>query len=697
MPVFPGGHETVVRVERFRPLYGWANRLLRVNLSDRTIRVQPLEDYVPDYLGGRGLAARLAWDDCPLPVEAFDPANPLMFLPGALTGSRSPYSGRTAVCAFSPQAYPHNWFTRANIGHHWGGELKRAGYDGLIVTGASETPVQIIIRDDEVAIAPAADLWGLDAYDAQEAARRAHGPGMRTVTIGPAGERLSRIATIHTATSSTAGQGGFGAVMGSKRLKAISVLGSGSVAIADEEAFHTLVRQVGDGVRTYRGLRDTARLTERLQKECPGARVRTYACTEACPTPCNAFYSNVRGTAMPDRVWEGHWTCVGSLLRGTGDKGGVFDWGLGEAAGLEMNVLSNRYGLNQWELIIGMVPWLERCGWAGLIGEMNELPIDWRSPQFWAAFLHAVAYREGLGDALAEGGLRAAEALALGEDLVGRSYTAWGYAGHWDGHGCLANYIVFPYWIVSALQWMTDTRDPFSSSHGYVQNVMRWSPLGSMRNPVNQGPAVTWEQMRGIGQKVYGSPDAVDPLSGYAHKAFPAHYHDLRSVMKDSLPTDDQVFPLIYSVTSEDRFFRIGDIEGPSIDYHLFRLGTGVDWDEAEFTRAAERIYALERATNVRHWARSRAVDERTLSSFTYEENWQSPELDRKYALDRTAFRPVADEYYRLLGWDVETGRPSEERLRALGLEDVYVPMVAGAEEAEASQEAVPDERPPAR
>ncbi len=683
MPTSHRAPVTVARLERFRPTHGWANRLLWVDLSDRTIRAEPLDPYVPGYIGGRGLAARLAWDLCPEPVDPFAPANPLMFLPGALTGSRSPYSGRTAVCSFSPQAYPHPWFTRSNMGHHWGAELKRAGYDGLIVTGASDSPVQLIIRDDEVTIAPADDLWGLDAYDAQEAARHAFGADLRTVTIGPAGERLSRIATIHTATSSAAGQGGFGAVMGAKRLKAISVAGSGTVSIAHEEAFQTLVRLVGEGIRTYRRPPNTAAMTERLQQVCPGGRVRPYACTAACPTPCNAHYSNVRGVAMPDRVWEGHWTCVGSLFRGVPERGGVYDWALGEAAGLEMNVLSNRYGLNQWEIIIGMVPWLERCGWAGLLSEWDGRPIDWRSPHFWAEFLHALAYREGLGDALAEGGVRAAQALGLGPGLIGRSYTAWGYAGHWDGHGSLANYLVFPYWVVSALQWMSDTRDPYSSSHGYVQNVMRWSPLGAMRNPVNKGPAVTWDEMRGIGQKVYGSPDAVDPHSGYAHKAFPAYYHDLRSVMKDALPTDDQVFPLIYSVTSEDRLFRIGDIEGPAVDSRLFRLGTGVDWDEAAFARAAERIYTLERALNVRHWGRDRGMDEQALSGFDYEENWQSQELDAKHTLDREAFRPVADEYYRHLGWDVASGRPTEERLVALGLGGVHAPMLAGAAAAE--------------
>ena len=149
-----------VELPRFETMHGWANRILRVDLSDMRISAQETAPYIPDYLGARGIAARICWDEYPEPVAPYNPANPLMVFPGALTGSRSPYSGRTNVCAFSPQAYPHPWFTRSSVGAHFGGELKRAGYDGIVVTGASETPVRIRIRDDEVSILPADDPSG---------------------------------------------------------------------------------------------------------------------------------------------------------------------------------------------------------------------------------------------------------------------------------------------------------------------------------------------------------------------------------------------------------------------------------------------------------------------------------------------------------------------------------------------------------
>ncbi len=173
-----------MRVSRPRnPLHGWTNCILRIDLSRMTAHTQESASYLPAFLGGRGLGARLAWEDHPGPVDPFDPASPLMIIPGALTGSRSPYSGRTSVCAFSPQAFPYPWFTRSNVGRHFGGELKRAGYDALVITGAAQSPVRIQIRDDEVSILPADDLWGQDALDTIDALSTQVGRGVRSMVI----------------------------------------------------------------------------------------------------------------------------------------------------------------------------------------------------------------------------------------------------------------------------------------------------------------------------------------------------------------------------------------------------------------------------------------------------------------------------------------------------------------------------------
>jgi aldehyde:ferredoxin oxidoreductase len=677
-------------VERPAPRYGWANRLLRVDLSRGTIRVEPTAPLLPDYIGGRGLVAKLAWDEYPVPIAPYAPENPLMVFTGALTGSRSPYSGRTNIASFSPQSLPFHYFTRSNVGGHFGGELKRAGYDGIIITGASETPVRLSIQDDRVRLLPAEEMWGHTTDETIAGIEGADGKGTRSLVIGPAGERLHRMATIHAGSSSACGQGGFGGVMGSKKLKAISVSGSGRVAIANPERLNSLTKAIGEEARTmWNSTGRMGALNERLAAEGAGS-ARPYACTEACPSPCNVYYQNVPGLAH-DRTYSSHWCCVGTIFQGLKDTpgnsfGGVFDWNLGTRGGLEMNALSNSYGLNQWELIIGLVPWLEACQKAGLINEFNGMAMDWQSPQFWDHFLHDLAYRVGMGDILAEGGWRAAHTLNLGVDLMRRYYTGWGYAGHWDGHGSWSNRIVYPFWLVPALQWMADTRDPIPSSHGYVHGVSYCGPFSGRGLASTPENPITWDHMRAIAAHIYKDPDALDPYAGYKAKAYPAFFHTKHSVMKDCLPADDFVFPMIYSPNTADHFCRVDGIDGTSLEYTLFTLGTGTPWSEDEFERAAERVYTLERALQVRHWGRDRALDEAVLPSFEYRENWQSPALDQRYGLDRAQFAPVMDEFYDLQGWDRENGWPTQERLAALGLWDVYEPMMDGAHAARAQR-----------
>jgi aldehyde:ferredoxin oxidoreductase len=358
----------------------------------------------------------------------------------------------------------------------------------------------------------------------------------------------------------------------------------------------------------------------------------------------------------------------------------IYDWQLPRRAAFELSVLSNRYGLNQADLITGMVPWLIACQRAGLLSEINGRAMDWSSPAFWAALLHDIAYREGMGDALAEGGWAASRSLHLGEDLAHDRYPGWGYNSHCDGREGAR--IVFPYWLVPALQWLCDTRDPYGSGHGYLWSqaaANRAAELGSARER-----EALLDRIRAIGAHVYGSADAVDPTSGYRGKAAPAHYHALRAVIKDCLPIDAH-FPLIHRSQAVDGYWRlaeiagVGAIEGPSIEYHLFCAGTGTEWAEDEFVRAAERVCTLERALQVRHWARDRAVDETVLPYFEEPELHQSPYLDRRHGLNRRQFAPVLDEFYTLYGWDTERGWPTEQHLTELGLADVYQPMLDGA------------------
>jgi aldehyde:ferredoxin oxidoreductase len=687
-----------VRLPRFdqghpRPPLCWANRLLRVDLSAGRIWAEETAPRVPDYMGARGLAAKICWDEYPEPVAPLDPANPLMVMPGALTGSRAPYAGRTNVCAFSPQAYPHPWFTRSSIGGRFGGELKRAGYDGLVITGAADAPVRLRICDDEVSLLPADDLWGLDTFETLEALQAAEGEGSSALVIGPAGERLSAIATIQTDTSSACGQGGFGAVMGSKRLKAISVAGSGQVRLARPETITALARALAPLVSPPSWFGEMRPLNERLAAQ-GGGQARLRPCTEGCLTPCTVEFEGVEGCTQR-RKWSGDWVCIATDFQGHGPSTpahlrDAFDWELDLNAAFELNVLSNRYGINQFDILTGLVPWLISCQKAGLIGDLSGLPLDFRSPACWAALLHAIAYREGLGDALADGGWAAAQRLGLGVAQAARLYTGWGQSNHWDGHGRWNH--PFPYWLPMTLQWLADTRDPISAGHGSLKALGVARPIWQTDDFARRAAALA--EAREFGRRVYGEPEAADPYSGYRGKAVVGHFHTLRPVLKDCVPVDDQVFPLLWQRGADDPWpvLRdipgVGDVEGPDVEYQLFVAGTGLDWSRDELQRAVERVMLLERALQVRHWGRDRAMDEMILPYFEQLESYANPLLGhsdgQRQGLDRAQFAPVVDEFYRLLGWDVATGWPTPAALAAVGLADVYAPMVAGAARANA-------------
>jgi aldehyde:ferredoxin oxidoreductase len=478
--------------------------------------------------------------------------------------------------------------------------------------------------------------------------------------------------------------------MGAKKLKAISVAGSGRVSLAAPETITSIARILArtfaedgqSGPLNFFG-DDIGKLNQQLVAAGNG-RAACYACTEGCITPCAAYFQDMPGVVY-DRKWSGRWVCVGRDLLGYQEddpppKKSIYDWQLFCRAAFELNVLANRYGLNQFDIIGGIVPWLIACQKAGLISELNGQVLDWRSPIFWAGFLHAIAYREGLGDALAEGGWAASRALHLGEDLAQRRYPGWGYTAHGDAFGWSP--VTFPFWLVTALQWLSDTRDPFGGGHGYLWAAGVAERIAGLETDAERASAL--DRLRAIGQRIYHSSDAVDPYSDYNGKAYPGYYQTLRSVIKDCVPVDGH-FPLIYRETAPDGCWRlrdvdgVGDIEGPSIEYHLFAAGTGVAWSEEMFMQAAERVCALERALQVRYWARNRQTDEMVLPYFEQIELCRSPFLDRRYGLDREQFKPVIDEFFSLHGWNVETGWPTHEHLRELGMEDVYEPMLAGA------------------
>ena len=216
-------------------MYGWTGTLLRVDLSSGKVTREALDPKVArEYIGARGLGGYIIRSEVDPKVDALSPANKLVFATGPLTGTFAPSAGRYNVVTKGPL---NDTLAASNSGGAFGPELKYAGYDAVIVEGKADKPVYLWIKDDAVEIRDAADVWGHTVPDTTDMIRAATDDEAKVACIGPAGERQAMIANIMNDMHRAAGRTGVGAVMGSKNLKAVAVVGSGSVNVADPEAF----------------------------------------------------------------------------------------------------------------------------------------------------------------------------------------------------------------------------------------------------------------------------------------------------------------------------------------------------------------------------------------------------------------------------------------------------------------------------
>jgi aldehyde:ferredoxin oxidoreductase len=204
---------------------GYMGKLLYVDLTKGTFTDQELsEELARKYIGGSGLGARLLFDQTDANTDPFGADNVLMFLTGPLTETPVPMAGRYAVITKSPLGI----WGEGDCGGSWGNMLKRTGYDGIVIVGKSERPVYLWITDEGVSLRDGSHIWGRDTVETDEMVKKETSDKAVIASIGPAGEKLMRMAVIisdgkHARAS---GRGGIGAVMGSKKLKAISVYGT---------------------------------------------------------------------------------------------------------------------------------------------------------------------------------------------------------------------------------------------------------------------------------------------------------------------------------------------------------------------------------------------------------------------------------------------------------------------------------------
>jgi aldehyde:ferredoxin oxidoreductase len=416
-----------------KTLLGYNGRILRVNLNERKISVEePPADYYQRYLGGRGFIAPTLLQEMAAKVDPLGPDNQLVFALGPLTGMPFPGSGRNSVGAKSPLTFA---FGEAEAGGFWGAELKRAGFDAIIISGISNAPVFLWIQDGQVELRDAGHLWGMEVAPAHLAIQKELGDQqIRTAIIGPAGEKLIRFACILNDITHAAGRTGLGAVMGSKKLKAIAVRGRNTPRMADQKVIADLGRWMSQNFKEKAavwkygtghmmegyslagnlptlnfqdgGFEAVKKIT--AQAVCDQFRVEMYGCY-ACPIRCKKRVK-VDSPYFVDPIYGGP---EYETLAAFGSNCGISD----PIAICKAHEICNRNGIDTISAGV-TVSFAMECFEKGLLNAKDTGGIELRfgNGEAMLQMLEQIVQKQGLGALLAEGSRLAAKQIGRGSE-----------------------------------------------------------------------------------------------------------------------------------------------------------------------------------------------------------------------------------------------------------------------------------------
>jgi len=595
--------------------------ILTVNLSTGAIGeyIIPL-DWQKEYLGGASLAARVLYEHFTPDLEPLSPGAPLLFLNGPLTGTSGPAVGRFVVVARSPAT---RLWGESNCGGFWGVELRKAGYDGIWVSGHADHPVYLWVRDGQVEIHDASHLWGLDTYQTQEAVTAELRSGrVRVAVIGPAGEEMIPFATILTDHGRMAGRTGMGAVMGSKNMKAIAVQGNGKVPVVDPEAFSPLRSQSNHLLKS-----DSQ---TQVVHELGTASVADYL-DYLGEMPKRYFQSDsfegavkISGASMAETILTGTSAChacviacgrVVKLEDGQKRKGPEYETLVGFGPNLwlddpvfatRMGELCDRYGMDTISLsnTIGLTFRLYEMG---VITESDTggLALRWGDAGVVERLVHQTGRREGFGAYLAEGARALAGRFGAEDEAV------------------QVNGLEAPY------------HDPRGASG--MALVYATSPRGACHNQSDYFMVEIGQAEASLG---------LEYISRHAgeEKARNVRQHqDWRTLFNSLVMCYFSNIP-------------------PEMVVSLINAACGLDWDIDQALLAGERGWNLKRLINIRLGLRREndRLPKAMLAPFPPgggSEGYVPP------------VQEMLQAYYNARGWDTESGFPTQSRLEALGLD----------------------------
>ncbi len=608
-------------------MYGYTGKLLFVNLTDMTCTEEPLsEQDARNYLGGPGLGAKILFDRMPAHTEVFAPESMLGFVTGATNGSGAFTGGRYSVVSKSPVTGGWN---DANCGGHFGSQLKRSGYDGVFVTGIAKEPVYIFIDSGKAEIRSAKHLWGKTVTETEAALREEIGDKkVGAAVIGPAGENMSYMAAIMNDSHRAAGRGGSGAVMGSKKLKAVVVRGNLPVELADKDGLIALNKEAavfakegplapvyqlfssygtggsydssmltGDGgIKNFRGI--ASDLTEEqihaltAQGMDERFRKKRYVC-DACPVGCGAIYEvkdskyDLKDTGRPEYETSG---TFGPML--FNNDAVVVN---------ECNYLCNDNGFDT--ISAGAtIAWLMDAYNSGVFTkeEIDGIDLSWGNTDAIMEVLRKMCANEGIGHFLLNGSREAARHFGKGFECLVE-----------------ANGIELP------------QHDPRFST----------------------GLCRTYKYDPTPGRHVKGG---LGPMYGNMPPEVKFNY-------SNTAPGD--VAGVVNSeIVNAAGFCQFSGFALPPNSYlNYIKLICGFEYTEEEAETLGRRLFAIRHAFNLREGFR------RADASLTPRMEGKPPLTEGPLAGVTVDTEQMADNFYKLLGWDVETGMIPKNVLESYG------------------------------
>ena len=593
--------------------------LLRVNLSTKKVKKEAVpEQILRDYVGGRGVATKLLMDTMDPGADALSPANPLIFATGPATGTYAPTAGRYMVVTKSPLT---GAVASSNSGGYWGPALRYAGYDYLMFEGASKEPVYLYVNDDTVEIRDAKHLWGKIVDDTENMVREATHPEARVACIGPGGENLARTACVMNDKGRAAGRSGVGAVMGAKKLKAVAVLGSKGLTIANPGAFKDAVLKGRDklvagpttggltmlgtaGTVSYMnmvGMLPTNNFQQGVFAEAEAVdgpvvkerfMTRNRGC-HSCMIHCGRV-TKITGHGQFDGHGEGP---EYETIYGLGTDCGVGNL----AAVIKANYLCNEYGLDTLEAGCAIATAMELAEKGYLPESDVGFPLKFGDPDAVIKLLEAQAYRTGtLGNLLAEGGYRLAEHYGHPELFMGSKKQ--GFAAY-DPRGSVG----------MGLAYATSNRGA-CHLRGYTVSVEHFG------NPVKLDPFTTEEKPYWL------------------------------SIMQNTTSFVDSAGICLFSTFDMD--------PGTDVMAMLSEVWGENMGSPEDMLKIGERVWNLERLFN--NAAGLTRADDSLPPRITSEPLTEG--ASKGHVVD---LQPMLDEYYQLRGWDAQ-GQPTAAKLQDL-------------------------------